>query len=131
MSSKFKMPNMELQDLVVSPLGFGSALIYYFLTMTPSLPFAKGVYILNHCMLEICDLLSFLTLSLILCELHFIYPIPLISLSLHIYPLSLQPLSQTQTNKNTTKTKRKSPLGSCSVSQCVPQCTPLSTHLYL
>ena len=38
------------------PAGFGSCLVQYFLTMFLSLCFGVILYILCHCMLEICDL---------------------------------------------------------------------------
>ena len=39
----------------VTPLGFELALVENFLTMLPFLPFGMVMYILCHCMLEVCD----------------------------------------------------------------------------
>ena len=39
------------------PIGSDLALVQYFLTMPPSLPFGKVMYILCHCMVEVCSLL--------------------------------------------------------------------------
>jgi hypothetical protein len=54
---------------------------------------------------------------------------PPISLSLHIHPPHLQPPPQKKIKQDSIF--KTSHCGSCSVVQCVPQCTHLSTHPYL
>lgn len=41
----------------------GLALVHYLFTMSPSLPFGMAVYILCHCMLEVCNLFFVLILN--------------------------------------------------------------------
>jgi hypothetical protein len=49
-------PDTERQSLEFSWLSFGLALVQYFLAVLPS-PFVMVLYILRHCMLEVCDML--------------------------------------------------------------------------
>jgi hypothetical protein len=48
---------MEMQNLKFALLGFGLALVQFFLTISLFLPSGMIMYILCHCMLEVCDLL--------------------------------------------------------------------------
>ena len=48
--------DMEMQGLEFAQLVFSLALIQYFLTMLPFLHFEMVMYILCHCMLQVCDL---------------------------------------------------------------------------
>lgn len=50
---------MEPQDLLFTLLGFILALIQYFLTMPQFLPFGMVMYVLCHCILEICNIFRF------------------------------------------------------------------------
>ena len=47
----------EMQNLEFALLGFGLALVQYFLILLPFVPQKIVVYILCHCMLEMGDLL--------------------------------------------------------------------------
>ena len=51
--------DMEIQNLQFALLGSGIALVQYFLTMLPFLLCGMVMYILCHCMLEVCDLLFY------------------------------------------------------------------------
>ena len=48
---------MEMENLVFTLLGFVLDLVRHFLTVLPILPFGVVMYILCHCMLEVCNLL--------------------------------------------------------------------------
>lgn len=48
---------MELQDFGFALLDFCLALVQYVLTMPQFFPFGMVMYILCHCMLEVCNLL--------------------------------------------------------------------------
>lgn len=50
---------MQMQGLEFALLGFSLSLAQYFLTVLPSLPVGMVMYILCHCMLEICGLLFY------------------------------------------------------------------------
>ena len=50
----------EQKDLEFALLGFGLALVQYFLTMLPFLCFRTVIYILCHYMLEVSDLVFFI-----------------------------------------------------------------------
>jgi hypothetical protein len=52
--------DMEMLSLESAPLGFGLALVQYFLTMLPFLCFRTVIYILCHYMLEVSDLVFFI-----------------------------------------------------------------------
>lgn len=49
--------DMEVQDLEFALLGFSLALAQYFPTMSPFFPFEMVIYILDHGMLEVHNLL--------------------------------------------------------------------------
>ena len=50
---------MEMQSVEFAQLVFSPALAQNFLTGLPLLPFGTAMYTLCHCMLEVCDLLSY------------------------------------------------------------------------
>ena len=47
---------MEMQSMEFAQLGFGLALVQYFLTVLPFIYFEMVMYILCHYILEVCDL---------------------------------------------------------------------------
>jgi hypothetical protein len=49
--------DMEMQSLEFTQMVFSLALVQYFLTMIPLFPFEIVMYILLHCMWEVCDLI--------------------------------------------------------------------------
>ena len=51
---------MEIQSLEFAQLVLGFALVQYFISVLPSLTFGIVMYIMCHCMLEVCDLLLLL-----------------------------------------------------------------------
>lgn len=57
--SAFDM-DMEMQSLKFSPLLFGFDLVQYFFIMLSFLHFGMVMYILCHCILEVCNLLFIL-----------------------------------------------------------------------
>jgi len=48
--------DMEMKSLAFVHLDLGVCFSQYFLTTLPSLPFRVAMYILCHCMLELCNL---------------------------------------------------------------------------
>lgn len=60
---KLLILDVEIKDLVFSPLGFSLALVQYFLTMSPFLLSGMQTCILWHYMLKVYNLLLSLTVN--------------------------------------------------------------------
>jgi hypothetical protein len=50
------VPDMELQDLVLALPGFGLVLVWSLLAIHLFVPFGLEMFILCHCLLEVCNL---------------------------------------------------------------------------